>query len=613
MDAIRIRSSIRHGAVRPGPLASALTGALALGLLAVPQPASAAAVTIAAVQGTTRVSPYDGQSVTVTGIVTAVRSTGSSQGFWIQDPAGDGDPATSEAVFAYTGRTTPPTEVGNEVTVRGTVSEYYPGGSADGGQSLTELTSPRITATASTGNALPAPFTLDASSIPDAYAPDAAGGSIEGLRLDPAGYALDRYESLEGMRVAVADARVVGASTKYNELFVTAEPAENPSVRGGTVYGSYSSQNAGRVKVESLLPDAFPVADVGDVLSGTTSGPLDYDQFGGYNVQATALGSLTDNRLAPETTRAQAAEELAVATYNVENLDPADPQSTFDRLATGIVTNLASPDIIALEEIQDNNGATNDSVVAADQTYTKLTDAITAAGGPAYAYRQIDPQDDADGGEPGGNIRVGFLYNPARVGFTDRPGGDATTAVSVVDSNGTAALSVSPGRIDPAHSAWDNSRKPLAGEFTFQGKTVFVVANHFNSKGGDQPLYARYQPPTRASESQRAQQAAQVNTFVKQLLAVQSTARVVVLGDINDFEFSGTMSTLTDGGVLTPLAGTLPAAERYTYVYQGNSQVLDHTLLSPSLTGYEYDIVHTNAEFADQASDHDPQVVRLKP
>ncbi|MFF4569365.1 endonuclease/exonuclease/phosphatase family protein [Streptomyces sp. NPDC001410] len=589
--------------------ATALTGALTGTLLALPAPASAATVTISAVQGSTRKSPYSGQQVTVSGIVTAIRTTGSSRGYWIQDPVGDGNPATSDAIFAYAGSASITTMVGNKITVRGTVSEYYPGGSSVGGQSLTELTSPQIQSTASTGNPLPAPFVLDAASIPAAYT---NSGNLESQTLAPSTYALDRFESLEGMRVQVDNARVVGASNTYNELFVTAKPAENPSPRGGTVYGSYTSQNTGRVKVMSLT-GTFPAADVGDVLGGSTAGPLDYDNFGGYTLQATTLGTLTDNNLARETTRAQNAGELAVATYNVENLDPTDPQSKFDRLAAGIVTNLSSPDIVTLEEIQDNNGPTDNGVVAADQTYTKLINAITAAGGPTYAYRQINPVNDSDGGEPGGNIRVGFLYNPARVGFTDRPGGTSTNAVSVVDNGGTAALSYSPGRINPTNSAWNSSRKPLAGEFTFQGKTVFVIANHFNSKGGDQPLYARVQPPTRSSETQRAQQATQVNGFVKQLLAVQPSARVVVLGDLNDYEFSGTLSTLTSGTGLTDLPVTLPVAERYTYVYQGNSQVLDHILTSPALSSYDYDIVHTNAEFTDQASDHDPQIVRLVP
>ncbi|NEB71247.1 endonuclease/exonuclease/phosphatase, partial [Streptomyces fulvissimus] len=87
-------------------------------------------------------------------------------------------------------------------------------------------------------------------------------------------------------------------------------------------------------------------------------------------------------------------------------------------------------------------------------------------------WRSIDPVDKADGGEPGGNIRQAFLFNPGRVSFTDRPGGDATTATGVVRERGGAALTHSPGRVDPADPAWRNSRKPLAGEFTFRGERV---------------------------------------------------------------------------------------------------------------------------------------------
>lgn len=54
--------------------------------------------------------------------------------------------------------------------------------------------------------------------------------------------------------------------------------------------------------------------------------------------------------------------------------------------------------------------------------------------------------------------------------------------------------------------------------------------------------------------------------------------------------------------------------ERYSYVYEGNSQVLDHILVSPNLdTRVDYDVVHINSEFANQTSDHDPQVIRLLP
>ncbi|MGW0828501.1 lamin tail domain-containing protein [Streptomyces sp. NPDC002845] len=559
-------------------------------------------------QGTTRLSPLAGQTVTrVPGIVTGVRTTGS-RGYWIQDPESDADPRTSEGVFVYTGSATPTVAAGDSVLVSGRVTEYYPSSTS---QSVTEITGPTATVLSS-GNPLPEAVTLDATTVPDAYVPTADGGSIDALTLEPAAYALDFYESLEGMRVEASDARVVGATTRFDELWVTVKPGESPSARGGTVYSSYDRPNTGRIKVMSLdTTTAFPEVNVGDELSGTTSGPLDYSTFGGYNLQATRLGTLVDGGIEAEVTRRQKRKELAVATYNVENLDALDDQEKFDRLAEGVAVNLSSPDIVALEEIQDDNGPVNDGTVGAEATLTRFTDAIRAAGGPRYAWRYVSPENNQDGGQPGGNIRLVFLYNAKRVSFTDRPGGDATTATSVVKTRKGAKLTYSPGRINPTSDAWGSSRKPLVGEFVFRGERVFVIANHFGSKGGDQPLHGRYQDPTRGSETKRHAQAAEVNTFVKSLLAADRNAKAVVLGDINDFEFSQTMTTLTAGRVLNPLITELPAAERYTYVYDGNSQTLDHILTSPAVTHFDYDVVHINAEFADQASDHDPQIVRI--
>ena len=147
----------------------------------------------------------------------------------------------------------------------------------------------------------------------------------------------------------------------------------------------------------------------------------------------------------------------------------------------------------------------------------------------------------------------------------------------------------------------------------YYDRHLFVIANHFNSKGGDQPLFGHFQPPTRSSEVQRHAQAAVVNDFVDQILADDPNANVIVLGDMNDFEFSETVDIL-EGGVLTSLMDTLPKAERYSYDFEGNSQVLDQIVVSNSMLAnfpIEYDPVHVNSEFADQASDHDPQVARV--
>jgi predicted extracellular nuclease len=157
---------------------------------------------------------------------------------------------------------------------------------------------------------------------------------------------------------------------------------------------------------------------------------------------------------------------------------------------------------------------------------------------------------------------------------------------------------------------------PLAGEFKWHGQSVFVVVNHFSSKGGDDPLWGRFQPPVQDTAPKRHQQAASVRGFVDQILAKDRGANVVVLGDINDFDFSETTDILVGSGrtALIDLPRTLPVPERYSYVFEGNSQILDQILISQNLrSGASYDIVHMNAEFPDQISDHDPQVARLFP
>jgi hypothetical protein len=349
---------------------------------------------------------------------------------------------------------------------------------------------------------------------------------------------------------------------------------------------------------------------VSDRFTTAAVGVLDYN-FGNFELQLTSALTRVDSGLPREVTRPQAANELAIATFNVENLSPVDPPAKFARLADLIVDNLRAPDIVALEEIQDNDGPANTAVTDATLTLQQLIAAIQATGGPAYQFRQIDPVDDQDGGQPGGNIRVGFLFNPLRVSFVDRPGGTATAATAVVAAPGGPQLSLSPGRIDPTNPAFNNSRKPLAGEFMFQGHRLFVIGNHWNSKGGDDPLFGRFQPPVLSSEAQRMQQAEVVRGFVASILALDADAKVVVLGDLNDFEFSPPVTLLKTAG-LHDLVEMLPENERYTYVFEGNSQVLDHILVSSSLTtAVEYDIVHTNAEFAVQTSDHEPEVARL--
>jgi predicted extracellular nuclease len=342
---------------------------------------------------------------------------------------------------------------------------------------------------------------------------------------------------------------------------------------------------------------------------------MDYS-FGNFKLQVRTLPSMVSGGLQQEVAAPAGSQELSVGTFNLENLAPTDPPSKFSLLASEIVNNLRSPDLLAVEEIQDNTGAVDDGVVDANITFSMLISAIQAAGGPLYDYRQINPVNDQDGGQPGGNIRVGFLFNSDRgLTFIDRPGGCSTCATTAVPGPGHQGpqLTFSPGRIDPTNSAWNASRKPLVGEFKFRSNKLFVLGNHFVSKTGDQPLFGHFQPPARISEVQRWQQAQVENNFIDSILALDPDANIITLGDFNDFQFSNTISLLK-GGVLNDLVDTLPLSEQYSYVFDGNSQVLDQILVSNHVFNaapFTYDVVHCNSEFWDQASDHEPQVAHF--
>ena len=406
--------------------------------------------------------------------MTGVRAVGSSKGYWIQDPSPDSNPATSEGIFVFTG-SAPTRTPGDSVLVSGKVQDFYPLASGDtvattSNLSITEIDQTGVSVV-STGNALPAPIVIGPSTVPNTYAPDLGGKNIESTPIQPSRSALDYYESIEGMRVEVDNARVVGPSDSFAEQYITTKPDQDASYRGGTLLTGENATPSGRLEVVAAN-GSNPEVNVGDVFTGATVGPLDYSEFGGYFIAATTLGAVQDNHLAPVVATAAPKKQLSIATYNVENLAPGDPDSKFTALAKGIVTNLASPDIVAVEEVQDNDGATDDGVVAADQTISKLTAAVVANGGPHYDSREIDPVNDQDGGEPGGNIRVVFLYNPAVVTFVDAGSptvNRSTTATQVTKAKGKPALTLSPGRIDPTNAVWDASRKPLVGQFKFNG------------------------------------------------------------------------------------------------------------------------------------------------
>jgi predicted extracellular nuclease len=215
------------------------------------------------------------------------------------------------------------------------------------------------------------------------------------------------------------------------------------------------------------------------------------------------------------------------------------------------------------------------------------------------------------GGQPGGNIRTAFLYNPARV---------------QLDANSVRTITDPTDQQTNPNNPFFASRLPLVATFGFRGEDVTVVNNHFTSKGGSSPLFGQIQPSVATGQNAgqenpvinggvdvRREQAQAVIGFVNDILAANPRANVVVLGDLNEFEFISPLNILE--GSLLNLTETLPVNERYSFIFDGNSQSLDHILISSNLALLPFfDIVHVNSEFTQtpaRASDHEPTLASL--
>jgi predicted extracellular nuclease/2',3'-cyclic-nucleotide 2'-phosphodiesterase (5'-nucleotidase family) len=551
-----------------------------------------------------------GDDVVTQGVVTAI----DSNGFYIQDPNGDGDTATSDALFVFTGTNAPILQqlaVTQSVQVAGTVAEFFPGNTDTRNLPLTQLTNPTVTLLTESLGSVTATIIGQGGRVPPNQTID--DDAFATYEADADG--IDFFESIEGMLVTAQNAVAVAGTNGFGEIFAVVDQGANATglSQRGTLNISPDDFNPEKIQIDEdtgILPGfSLPQVDVGALL-GDVTGVISYD-FGNFQIHPTQPFSVVaDASLTPETTTLGGnPDQLTVASYNVLNLDPNDdPGETqadqdiadgrFAAIAQQIVNNLNTPDIIGLQEIQDNSGGTDDGTVAADVTLQTLVDAIAAAGGPTYAF--IDNPfitDGASGGQPGGNIRTAFLYNPERVSVDP-------SSIQTIGGQGTG-------------EAFAGARLPLVADFVFNGQTVTIVNNHFSSKGGSAPILgieqdfaARQEDVTvNGSLDERQAQSQAVQDFVNGLLASNPNANVVTLGDLNEFEFVSPVTGLETAG-LTNLVNTLPADERYSFIFQGNSQSLDHILVSDNLlAGAAVDVVHVNTEFAEtdqQASDHDP-------
>lgn len=561
-------------------------------------------ITISMIQGEGHRSPMEGRKVNgVEGIVTAIRA----DGYYLQAIQPDGNVLTSDAIFVYT-RMRPRIEVGNILAVHGIVDELYPGGVATGNLPITKIDQESYTLLEEFG-ALPEPVQIGQKGrVPPGRIID----NDKFLHFDPDEDGIDFYETLESMLVEIDDPLVVGPTNAYNEIVVLADGGLSSGLisRESTIVIQKNDFNPERIMLDDLLVP-LPQVNSGDRFSGPVIGIMDYN-YGNFKVLPIRKPQKVTGSISTFDVPERDPDEISIAVYNLENLDPSDPPSRFQTLGKHIVDILKSPDILGLVEIQDNTGPLDDQVVDASLTYKAIINAILENGGPVYEFRDIPPLNNRDGGETGGNIRVGFLFRTDRgVAFWDKPGGDAVNEVGLNRDDTGVSLTVNPGRIQPNAYAFFESRKPLVGEFVFRGQKIFVILNHFNSKGGDTALFGSIQPPVQNSEFQRKRQAQAVHDFATEILQLDPDARIIIMGDLNDFQFSETLTTLM-GRDFTNLISILPPEQQYTYIYEGNAQVLDHMVVSrvffESLS--YFDVVHLNSIYHEDInlSDHDPLI-----
>jgi VCBS repeat-containing protein len=549
-----------------------------------------APVAIYDIQGAGHLSAYDGQTVSTQGVVTAIDTTGS-RGFWIQDTVGDGNDATSDAIFVFT-NAIPTVQIGDLVKVTGTIDEYNGGVATN--LTITEITAPTISVIG-TGAVTATVLGAGGRAIPNTVIDDDSLSSF-----DPAHDGVDFYESIEGMVVTIHNAQAVEATTT-GQTWVVADGgagATGLNDRGGVTI-SDGDFNPERILVyaDTGVNPGFNAGYVlGDQL-GDVTGVVSY--FGGkYEVIPLSVENTVSGGPLPQetTTLTGDASHLKIGAYNLENISPQDSDAKFQALADDIAHNLGAPDIIGVEEIQDADGSGNGTNYSGADTLNRLVAAIEAAGGPHYSWVEIAPTaNNTTGGESNGNIRNAFLYRADRVDYVEG------SARLVQDTTGPA-------------NAFNNSRNPLAADFIFHGETVTAIDVHNYSRGGSDPLFGANQPAANSGDDRRVDQTTAVRDYVATLLAANPNAHVAVMGDFNGFQFEQTLTLLEANGALYNLVRTLAPEDQYSYLFEGNTQQIDHLLVSQSLKGGAvFDNVHLNTGQAsiDQPTDHDAVLALL--
>lgn len=543
--------------------------------------------TIPQIQGTGYWSNCQGHRDNIQGCITGV----AAKGFYFQDVNGDGDPNSSDGIYAYfwSSWDNPNNlQPGDLVSVSGNVTEYY---------DTTEFAnsgSDSLSVTVLGSCTLPAAVTISPNDDPN-----------EDL--------MALYERYEGMRVQMSfDGWVVGATKRYRSRYPSGDPEiafvdHNSSIPDyARVFEDDYPGYQGISYISGGLGYNLPNLDFGDDMSGTNlTGVLGY-QFNKYALLVDNDPPLTtvDNQdvSTDVTPQDSGKKQFDVCNFNVENLfdniddgqgdwgdwAPGYPtsgsaegateyQAKLDAVSTVFIDKMKSCMVVGVEEVEGKQ-----------QVYDDLAAAVTAKD-PDHTWQAayVESGDSRD-------ISQGFLWR------------DDVTKVSITPVSGAPYTSwVSDGVLDFVRTPPDGLFKFYAG--TADEIELHFYAVHFKSKRSSSSC------TTSDCTDKREKEAADLRDILSH--HQQAGEKALGGGDFNDTLSSSPIGILDGSTDSKNLFYDLPEDQRWSYVFSGESEVLDHMYLTMNLYqeqtpgwGHDFGPIHCNADFPsdERASDHDP-------
>ncbi len=584
------------------------------------------------IQGGGATSPHVGEAVRTSGVVTRV----NNNGFFMQDPAGDGDDATSDGIFVYTGGS-PTVSAGQLVLLTGVVSEYNAGAAGNpdtAAHPVTELVGVTDLQVLSSGHAI-APKVIDFPELANDDLERVEGMlvTINGPLTVSQNYFLGRYGQVtlsaggrletptnrhrpgtpEALALADANARrriLLDDGTTQQNPDPTPYLGDEDTLRAGDAvaaltgvvdYGLATSSNlaAGDYKIHPTEPVVFTRDNPRSTAPAPLPGNLRLASFNVLNYFTTFTdGTDADGRTGQGCT--------LEGVSSPANCRGADNLAEFQRQRTKIVEALAAidADAIGLMEMQ-NNGAT---------AVQDLVDGLNARlGAGTYA-----PVPDPAAGTGSDAIKVAMIYKPARL----------------------ARIGEAQADIDPVHN-----RPPLAQTFAARnGERFTLVVNHLKSKGscpadGDPDAGGNVDAGDGQGcwNARRVAQAQRTAAWVASLATGAGTDAALLLGDMNAYAQEDPIVAYATAGYADQIGRFNGFG--YSYVFDGAAGRLDHALATAALAARltdatewhvnadEPSVIDYNTEFkkpacggcgpdyysptAYRSSDHDPVVVGL--